>query len=295
MEFLNTFIQGGRVGLRSLVFEEDNRLQAEWRSFCKTDSMKQAYELLQTYAAFPPAVQVPEGQAYPPEFDRIPGFQLKVQPVMWGLGTRYTIQEAYTRQYAPLREHTRYMVASYRYAQEIEAAKLFNQGFTTFNAADGVAVFNTAHPREDGGAAQSNRPTAHKPLTPNNLMSELIQFHKIKSGRGNVMPVVSGSYKLVIPPDLMFVAKEVLQSQDKAYTADNTKNVLGNFDVVISHYMDDTTNWFLMHPDHDVVMWSRVPLDVHMENKGLQIFEWLAGEFVLSVNRWRFLRGIPPA
>jgi len=295
MEFLTTFIEGGRVGLRKITFEEDQRIRAEWREFCKTDSMTQAYELLQTYAAFPPAVQVPEGQAYPPEFDRIPGFQQKIQPVMWGLGTRYTIQEAYTRQYAQLKEHTRYMVASFRYAQEIEAARLFNEGFTTLKGADGVSIFNTAHPREDGGATQSNRPSAHKPLTPNNLMSELIEFHKIKSGRGNIMPILSDTYKLVIPPDLMFVAKEILTSGGKAYTADNTRNVLGDFNVVVSHYMTGSTNWFLMHPDHDVTMWTRIPLDVHLENKGLQIFEWLAGEFVLSVQRWRHLRGIPEA
>lgn len=292
-ELLSTFIDGARPGLRKIVFEEDERLPREYSMYTKSDSTSLAFELLQTYAAFPPAVPVPEATQIP-EFDRVPGFQKKVTPTMWGLKTRHTIQEIYTRQYAVLKDYTRFMVASFRYAEEIEAARIFNEGFvaTGKTSADGKPFFATDHPREDGGAAQANRPTAHLPLSPNNLLSEIIQFHYIKSGRGNVMPI-TGNYTLCIPPGLMFIAKEILQSSGKAYTADNTKNVIPEMNVEVLHYIENQNQWFLMHPDHDYTFWRRIPMQLEVEKEELQVCTRLFGEFVAEGVRWRHWRGVP--
>lgn len=296
-ELLETFLEGARPGLRKIAFEEDDRLVREYQGYTKSDSTNLGFELLQTYAGYPPAMEVPEATEIP-EVQRVPGFQKKVELRNFGLKTSFSIQEVKTRQYEELKNYVKYLVASFRYAEETKAAEIFNLGFSTKTGADGVSVFNTAHPREDGGASQSNRPAAHIPLSPNALQNELLEFHLYKSGRGNAfVSVASQRKKLIIPAKLMFIAAEILQSSQKAYTADNTKNVLPEIEILVSHYMTDQTNWFLFAEEHDYTFWRRIPFTVETEadKKNLTVWTQVYGEIATELTRWRHLRGVPPA
>ena len=56
--------------------------------------------------------------------------------------------------------------------------------------------------------------------------------------------------KLIIPPNLMFEANRILESQGQSGTANNDNNALRNMGmlpggVVINHYLTDTDAWFI--------------------------------------------------
>ena len=125
---------------------------------------------------------------------------------------------------------------------------------------DGLSLANTAHTRLDGGATQANRPTSFGALSVSTLQTGLTQFKKWNNDRGR--PIMSNPIILLIPPDLEFSAREILDSQLRADTANNTINVLNRFglEIRVSRYLASTTYWALIGDKHDMnLLWAKRP------------------------------------
>jgi hypothetical protein len=138
---------------------------------------------------------------------------------------------------------------------ETAAWSIMNNGFgTTLTGFDGLALFSTAHTRLDGGATQANRPSTDEALSVSALHNALITIRKWRNDRGR--PRVHTAKRLVIPPDLMITAYEILDSVQKPGTALNDKNVILNRfnleDPLIVEYLTSTTAWFLFCDMHDI-------------------------------------------
>ena len=57
--------------------------------------------------------------------------------------------------------------------------------------------------------------------------------------------------RLVVPPDLMFVATRILDSEQRPSTADNDINAIRNNGTIpegyrVNHYLTDTNAWFMI-------------------------------------------------
>ncbi|KKL57418.1 hypothetical protein LCGC14_2235630, partial [marine sediment metagenome] len=125
---------------------------------------------------------------------------------------------------------------------------------------DGLALASTAHTRLDGGATQANRPTSFGALSVSTLQTGLTQFKKWNNDRGR--PIMSNPVILLVPPDLEFSALEILDSNLRADTANNTINVLNRFglEVRVSRYLSSTTFWALIGDKHDMnLLWAKRP------------------------------------
>ena len=135
-------------------------------------------------------------------------------------------------------------------------ALLNNATATTISAGfDGLALASTAHTRLDGGATQANRPTSLGALSVATLQTALTQFNTWVNDRGR--PIITRPVKLVIHPALELTAREILESQLRPDTANNTTNVLTKFgiDLHVSRYITSSTYWSLFGDSHDVTFW----------------------------------------
>ncbi len=137
--------------------------------------------------------------------------------------------------------------------QDATAFSLFNLGFTTALTADGVSIFNTAHPLI-GGGTQSNTGTGA--LNPNNLNTGLVNLVEQKNQAG----VISGNTPsvLLVPPALWKHAREITDSALIADSGNNNVNVYRSalgITVWTSHWLGTVaggsdTQWFLLAKRH---------------------------------------------
>lgn len=137
--------------------------------------------------------------------------------------------------------------------QDYTAFSLFSLGFTTALTADGVSIFNSAHPLI-GGGTQSNTGTAA--LTPTSLNTGIVNLVEQK----NQAAVISGNSPavLLVPPALWKHAREITDSALIADSGNNNVNVYRSalgITVWTSHWLGaaaggSDTAWFLLAKRH---------------------------------------------
>lgn len=160
--------------------------------------------------------------------------------------------------------------------QETDAASILNNGFSTSFAGfvSSEALFSTSHARLDGGTAQSNRPSTDISLGVTALQNGLIQFHLMLDDRGR--PFLSVPRLLIIHPNDLMTARELLGSDYKPGTANNEINALreDNLQYMVSHYVTDTNAWFLLGDNHDLnFIWDlrpQVDMDEDFDSKDIK-------------------------
>lgn len=140
--------------------------------------------------------------------------------------------------------------------QDMTAFGLFRLGFTTALTADGVSIFNAAHPLIGGGTQSNTASGAGSVLSPTSLntaITNLVQ-QKDQSGviRGN-SPAV-----LLVPPALWKHAREITDSALIADSSQNNVNVYRSalgITVYTSPFLGvaaggSDTAWFLLAKRH---------------------------------------------
>lgn len=146
---------------------------------------------------------------------------------------------------------------------EQQAFGIYNSATaTTYTGFDGLALSSTAHTRLDGGAVQANRPSSFSALSLASLKDGIVAFRKFKDERGR--PYRSEPTKLLIHPDLIFTANEILGSPDRPDTANRAVNSLRmgtSLQIVSSLYLTSTTFAALIGNDCDVRwIWRNRPV-----------------------------------
>lgn len=153
-------------------------------------------------------------------------------------------------------EDVRDFAVKAKVTQDMTAFGLFRNGFTSALTADGVSIFNAAHPLI-GGGTQSNVATgagsALSPTSLNTAITNLVQ-QKDQSGviRGN-SPAV-----LLVPPALWKHAREITDSALIADSSQNNVNVYRSalgITVYTSPFLGvaaggSDTAWFLLAKRH---------------------------------------------
>jgi hypothetical protein len=143
--------------------------------------------------------------------------------------------------------YTKALARSMAYTKQVRAASVLNGGFTTSVGGDGVALFSTAHPLVSGGT-NSNRPTTGADLNETSLEAAVIQIAQWTDERG--LLIAAKPKKLIVPPQLQFVATRLLETELRVGTADNDINALKNNGSIpegytVNNYLTDVNAWFL--------------------------------------------------
>jgi hypothetical protein len=133
--------------------------------------------------------------------------------------------------------------------KEVKGADVLNNAFSSsFTGGDGVSLINTAHPLAGGGTA-ANRATTMADLNETSLEDSLIDIATFTDDRGLIISVQAD--KLIIPPQLVFVADRILNSPMRSGTADNDINAIRNTGVLpggysVNHYLTDPDAYFIL-------------------------------------------------
>ena len=144
--------------------------------------------------------------------------------------------------------YTKALARSMATTKQVKAANVLNNGFSTsFPGGDGKPLMTTDHPTLSGGD-QSNEPSTAADLNETSLENAMIDISQFVDERGIKINVQAR--KLIIPPQLQFVAERVLKTPGRVGTSDNDINALSNMGMlpegyVVNHYLTDTDAFFI--------------------------------------------------
>ena len=145
--------------------------------------------------------------------------------------------------------YTKALARAMAYTKQVKAAAILNSAFDpAVTYGDGVELCSTAHPLVSGGT-NSNEPATGADLNETSLEASVIQIANWTDERG--LLIASKPRKLVVPPDLQFVATRLLETELRVNTADNDINAIRSMGSIpegytVNHYLTDTNAWFLM-------------------------------------------------
>ncbi len=187
------------------------------------------------------ADEIPLGEA-------VQGFSNTYTPEDYRMGYGFERRLRETGQYRLITKIQRGMQKAGSMTVEYLMVDPWNRGFGTVSApwlcADGMFLFDSARPLEDGSGEWSNLETPAA-LTMNSLETAKVAGRKMVNERGFRAPV--RYTRLIVPPDLERKGREVTESVLDPETALNTKNVVGDRGLKLEVWdlLTDTSAWFL--------------------------------------------------
>jgi hypothetical protein len=167
--------------------------------------------------------------------------------------------------------YTKALARSMANTKQVKAANVLNNGFNTsgsYNGGDGVSLFNTSHPLVSGGT-NSNTQAVAADLNETSLENAVIQIAAWTDERG--LLIAAKPRKLIIPPNLQFVATRLLETELRVATADNDLNAIKSNGAIpegysINHFLTDTDAYFLTTDvPNGMKHFTRTPLTTSMD------------------------------
>lgn len=232
--------------------------EEEFSHILHVEPSDKAYEDEVEFSGLPPMPLKPEGESTVYQ-DAIQGGTFRYINNTYALGVRSSFELYEDDQYGIIMQVPKAIARSAHFTKEQNAWNVFNLGFTTQITADGVSLFNNQHPLLGGPNATSvgpglanvisasgtypNRPAVDVDLSFTAIQLMINQFERLVDSQG--LPISVKPRYLIIPPELKWIAREILGSPHKPYTADNEINALIKEDLqyFISHYMTSASAW----------------------------------------------------
>lgn len=178
--------------------------------------------------------------------DRLfPGYDKKYTPVKYRMGVPYTKEMFDDDQWGVVKDLGLELGRSARATMETVAANVFNRAFSgSYLGPDSKALCVTDHPMT-AAVDGSNALATPADLSVSSLQDLWTLMKVVKNNRG--LPNAQMPEILLIPPELEFIAEEIIGSSDRPDTADRATNVLHRKLRIISwQYLTDTDAWFLL-------------------------------------------------
>jgi len=233
-------------GLNALFGLEYARYEAEHAEIFDTESSDRAFEEEVLISGFGNAEVKAEGSG------------VRVDNANEGYTSRYT-HETVALAFALTEEavednlydrlgarYTKALARSMANTKQIKAAAVLNNAFSIAGG-DGKVLIATDHPL-GGGGSLANRATTMADLNETSLEDALINISTFTDDRG--LNIALRGMKLIVPPQLQFVADRLLQTPGRVGTSDNDVNAIKNTGMipdgyVVNHYLTDTDAFFI--------------------------------------------------
>ena len=165
----------------------------------------------------------------------------------FGLAVEITYRMWKDDQYGVMREMVSELQRAGRNKEEVEAWSVVNNGFDTSYTGftSGESLFYNTHALLDGVTTVANRPSTDVSLSILAVQNSVIRFENMVNERN--LPRLFTPTTLLVAPENRFLAREILGSAGKPYTADNEQNALIQDDLgwMICHYFTNTNQWIL--------------------------------------------------
>ena len=182
--------------------------------------------------------------------------------------TKFAIRDnLYKQRFGP---NTRALKHSFRQTKEVYGSSVLNNANDStgvYYGGDGVALLSASHPIDTGTVA--NTASVQAELNETALQDGIIAVRRFKDAGG--LRIMTKPRKLVIPPDLMFVAQRLFETQLRVGTADNDVNAVRSMGLVpggftINDFLTNTKSWYLLTDAPDALkFFQRDPLETDMQ------------------------------
>ena len=256
-------------GLNALFGMEYSRYENEHEEIFESENSDRAFEEEVLIAGFGNAPVKREGDGV--EFDTAyEGFTARYTHETIALAFALTEEAVEDNLYDRLgARYTKALARSMAHTKQVKAANVLNNAFSSsYTGGDGLSLVNSAHTLA-GGGTYSNTPSTQVDLNETSLEDSLITVSTLVDDR-NLTLALQGM-KLIVPPQLQFIAERLLETPGRVGTADNDINAMRSMGMIpegyaVNHFLTDTDAWFVLTdcPDgrkHFV----RTPISTNME------------------------------
>ena len=256
-------------GLNALFGLEYARYGEEHKEIYETESSERSFEEETKLSGFSAAPVKPEGSAI--AYDNAQeAWTARYNHETIAMGFSITEEAVEDNLYDSLSSrYTKALARAMAYTKQVKAAAPLNNGFNSVvTYGDGQPLFSTAHPLISGGT-NSNTPSTAADLNETSLENAVIQIAGWTDERG--LLIAAKPRKLVVPPNLMFTATRLLQTELRVATADNDVNALKMMGSIpegytVNHFLTDTNAWFLTTDvPNGLKHFVRTPLSTSMD------------------------------
>ena len=235
-------------GLNALFGMEYARYGEEHKEIFETETSERSFEEETKLSGFSAAPVKSEGNAI--AYDNAQeAWTARYNHETIALGFSITEEAVEDNLYDSLSaRYTKALARAMAYTKQVKGAAILNQGFTggpTYG--DGKVLFATDHPLVSGGA-NSNTFTTQADLNETSLEAAVIQIAAWTDERG--LLIAAKPRKLIVPPNLMFVATRLLETELRVGTNNNDINAIKSNGSIpegyrVNHFLTDTNGWFI--------------------------------------------------
>jgi len=237
-------------GLNALFGMEYARYGEEHKEIYETESSERSFEEETKLSGFSAAPVKNEGSAI--AYDNAQeAWTARYNHQTIALGFSVTEEAIEDNLYDSLSaRYTKALARAMAYTKQVKAASVLNNAFQSsgYNGGDGVSLCNANHPLVSGGV-NSNTPATQVDLNETSLEAAVIQIAGWTDERG--LLIAAKPRKLIVPPNLMFVATRLLETELRVGTTDNDVNAIKTMGSIpegyrVNHFLTDTNGWFLI-------------------------------------------------
>ena len=256
-------------GLNALFGMEYARYENEHAEIFESEASDRAFEEEVLIVGFGNARDKSEGQGV--AYDQASeGFTARYTHETVALAFALTEESVEDNLYDRLgARYTKALARSMAHTKQVKAANVLNNAFSSsFTGGDGKSLVATDHPLAGGGTF-SNRPSSFSDLNETSLENALISISTFVDDR-NMILALQGT-KLIVPPQLQFVADRLLETPGRVETADNDINAIRNMGLLpqgyaVNHFLTDTDAFFVLTDVPDGFKhFERSPIATSME------------------------------
>ena len=256
-------------GLNALFGMEYSRYENEHEEIFEAENSDRAFEEEVLISGFGNAPVKREGDGV--EFDTAyEGFTARYTHETIALAFALTEEAVEDNLYDRLgARYTKALARSMAHTKQVKAANVLNNAFSSsYTGGDVVSLVNSAHTLA-GGGTYSNTPSTQVDLNETSLEDALITISTFVDDR-NLTLALQGM-KLIVPPQLQFVADRLLETPGRVGTADNDINAIKNMGMIpegyaVNHFLTDTDAFFILTDCPDGMKhFVRTPISTNME------------------------------
>lgn len=251
-------------GLRKVYAEGIETTETEYTQIHQIPPMsKRAYEDDLQVALLGTTPTKPEGSATLLDAP-LTGATVRYTMVSYGLGFRVTREMYSDGLYGVMQKAAKDLAGANMETIETQAASVLNLATSAASYAgfDGLALCHTAHTTL-GAGVYANRPTTDVEMSQGAVQAAIDTFNRMINERGRRIRL--RPWRLIHPPELLWVAREILGSPYKTGLASGPGNEINalkpeDLQPFMYRYLTSTKHWHLAARNHDVkVIWREKP------------------------------------
>ena len=299
--FPDLYLQSMLPAIDEVVMTKYSQFPDEFPEVFRMESSSRSIEQTTEVTGFGQFNVIPEG-ADTRYDEALPGFNKTYVHAQYGLGFRVTKVAMDDDKFGVVKKLATELGRSGKETKEVTVANIVNTGFAgVVLGPDGVGLFSTAHPLI-GGGTQSNRLSYATDPDVTSIQLVLTGMRQTVDHRGKKLRIPPK--KAIFPPNLEFIAAELLGGVDRPDTANRAINAfkrrsgLPSFDTwMVWDYLTDPDAWMIEGDvgDTELRYYDREPFntvhDIDFDSRSVKTAGWM--RFAVGYNGFNGIYGVP--